>query len=602
MAQARLQFLLDLEDRVSPGMQKIKTDLDNFKGQVEKMQPAFKQMAVVGAAGFTAITGAVALSVRESMHAEAANMRLSQILKTTGLASDEQVAALGRQASALEQVGVVSSTAITQAQAQLATFDLMGDSIEALIPSILDYAVAEKGANIATEDLKGMTNGLAQALQGNFASLTRTGFVLDDATKELISTGTEAERVAAIVEVLNSTYEGFNEAARETTEGSIVAMKNEFSSLAATIGNQFMPIVKDLMTVVTPMLQKMGEWIRENPTLARNIIIVTGAIFGLLAVVGTIGLVLPAIITGFTALGTVIGFVGTAFTILTGPIGLIIAAIAALIAIVVLVVRNWEEISAFASEVWGTIKDAVVSATQAIGEMFVRIWEGIKSVFWSSVNFIIGLWAMLLDFLFPGWQEKLTQIFNKAVEIWNSIKAAFTNAFNAISGVFTPWIDAISAAWKAMWEGVKNVFIEIWQAIASVFDSVVSGIKSAMETLIAPIQRVIDLAQRALQLAGGAVKSVGGAISSTVRNIIERGASITGKAIGGPVLAGTPYMVGEHGPELFMPGQSGAIAPNGRFGGGEVNIYISGNTLLDRDAARKIGDQLVRYAKINQRI
>lgn len=43
-----------------------------------------------------------------------------------------------------------------------------------------------------------------------------------------------------------------------------------------------------------------------------------------------------------------------------------------------------------------------------------------------------------------------------------------------------------------------------------------------------------------------------------------------GKALGGPVSAGTPYMVGERGPELFMPGQSGSIVPNHKLGGGKV--------------------------------
>jgi hypothetical protein len=54
-----------------------------------------------------------------------------------------------------------------------------------------------------------MTNGLAQALNGNFASLTKTGFVLDEVTKKTISTGTESERAAAIVKVLDSTYKEF---------------------------------------------------------------------------------------------------------------------------------------------------------------------------------------------------------------------------------------------------------------------------------------------------------------------------------------------------------------------------------------------------------
>jgi len=43
---------------------------------------------------------------------------------------------------------------------------------------------------------------------------------------------------------------------------------------------------------------------------------------------------------------------------------------------------------------------------------------------------------------------------------------------------------------------------------------------------------------------------------------------LTGKAIGGPVQAGQPYMVGERGPEMFVPNQSGSIVPNDRMGGG----------------------------------
>lgn len=41
-----------------------------------------------------------------------------------------------------------------------------------------------------------------------------------------------------------------------------------------------------------------------------------------------------------------------------------------------------------------------------------------------------------------------------------------------------------------------------------------------------------------------------------------------GRALGGPVDAGTSYMVGERGPELFIPTQAGRIEPNGSGGGG----------------------------------
>lgn len=43
-----------------------------------------------------------------------------------------------------------------------------------------------------------------------------------------------------------------------------------------------------------------------------------------------------------------------------------------------------------------------------------------------------------------------------------------------------------------------------------------------------------------------------------------------GKASGGPVTAGRPYIVGEKGPELFTPSTSGNIIPNHQMGGSSV--------------------------------
>ena len=44
------------------------------------------------------------------------------------------------------------------------------------------------------------------------------------------------------------------------------------------------------------------------------------------------------------------------------------------------------------------------------------------------------------------------------------------------------------------------------------------------------------------------------------------GEFLSGRAMGGPVNAGSPYVVGEKGPELFVPSSSGSIVPNGAMG------------------------------------
>jgi len=54
--------------------------------------------------------------------------------------------------------------------------------------------------------------------------------------------------------------------------------------------------------------------------------------------------------------------------------------------------------------------------------------------------------------------------------------------------------------------------------------------------------------------------TVGGVVHNTNENPEPR-------AWGGPVFGGRTYLVGERGPELFTPGSSGGITPNGGFGG-----------------------------------
>ncbi|MFA5376895.1 MAG: hypothetical protein WC455_14185 [Dehalococcoidia bacterium] len=57
----------------------------------------------------------------------------------------------------------------------------------------------------------------------------------------------------------------------------------------------------------------------------------------------------------------------------------------------------------------------------------------------------------------------------------------------------------------------------------------------------------------------------------------------TGKAAGGYVSSNTAYVVGERGPELFVPGSSGNIVPNHALGGGDVYNNIVVNTLPGQD-------------------
>lgn len=93
-----------------------------------------------------------------------------------------------------------------------------------------------------------------------------------------------------------------------------------------------------------------------------------------------------------------------------------------------------------------------------------------------------------------------------------------------------------------------------------------------------------------------------------VANVVTSGSSarvgdIAQRAAGGPVSANTPYIVGEVGPELFVPGGSGNIVPAGKTaammsggGSGGATINITVNAGLGTDGVA-LGRVLVKAIK-----
>jgi hypothetical protein len=277
--------------------ERAKTGIDKF-GAVGKIfdnvgQSLTKNLTVP----ILAVGGALGFMIKEAIEAEAVTSRLRQILLTTGGATNAQVDALLKQASALEKVGVASRESIVTTQAQLATFDLQANTISALTPAILDYVLAEKGAAATADDFKSMTNGLAQALNGQFGSLTRVGFVLDEDTKKKIANGTESERAAALVDVLNSTYKGFNEALLATPEGRMIALQREFSDLRQELGSVFLPVAMEISAVIKDKLfLKFKNLVDKFKALSPETIKTGLKVLGLIAILGPLLIVIGKVI------------------------------------------------------------------------------------------------------------------------------------------------------------------------------------------------------------------------------------------------------------------------------------------------------------------
>lgn len=77
---------------------------------------------------------------------------------------------------------------------------------------------------------------------------------------------------------------------------------------------------------------------------------------------------------------------------------------------------------------------------------------------------------------------------------------------------------------------------------------------------------------------GGGTGSTGGGVAASLGALLGGLVGLPGRATGGPVSPGSAYLVGERGPELFVPTTSGSIAPGvGNAAPREVRVAITVN-------------------------
>lgn len=203
-----------------------------------------------------------------------------------------------------------------------------------------------------------------------------------------------------------------------------------------------------------------------------------------------------------------------------------------------------------------------ISGSATAASKTYQVQAQVLAISWENIQEIIG--GALTDALLPFITELTTWLNDpKNVEQIKAIAAQFTEWGKVAIPIV---IDAIKILFDWV-QKVVDVMTKVGDVIIGTFVNV--------------------------QKAGNIVGNAGKAVLNSV--------GIGTRASGGPVSSGIPYLVGEGGPELFMPSSSGSIIPNmgasgGGFGGsgGNINVYLSGTFYTEQQAGEKLGNQIAR--------
>lgn len=152
-------------------------------------------------------------------------------------------------------------------------------------------------------------------------------------------------------------------------------------------------------------------------------------------------------------------------------------------------------------------------------------------------------------------QAFMVQIGNSSVELTREIGEAWSQQYEDAKKS----LSATAAFAEQMGADMRRSLADfLFDPFKEGLDGMLSGFVDMLRQMVAQIA-----AQQLLTSFFTWGSGLGGGMGNFFGGLLK---GITGKAAGGPVMGGTPYLVGERGPELFVPRSSGTIMPNGAGG------------------------------------
>ena len=351
--------------------------------------------------------------IESSQKQAQAEQKLVEIYKTRMGASKSLAKETMNLASSLQKQGVVGDEVALSFAQQMATYSSAPSTVNKLMPAFENLLVQQKGLNGTQEDAVNLANMFGKAMMGQTGALKRAGISFTEAQEEVLKYGTEEEKAAMMAEVITQNVGNMNEEFAKTDAGKIQQAKNALGDMGEEIGAVLLPAVADLVSWfqnnLMPILQKVIDFFKQHPELAKFALAITGII----AVIGPLMMAIGGLITVMGGLVTITGALDLALLPIIGIAAAIAAAIALLVFAGVQLYKNWDTVKAKASEIWGKVQKAVQVVVNRIKTNFNTLKTNVTNV-WNSIK-------------------------SAASRIWNGIKNAIVNpittAKNKVKGI-----------------------------------------------------------------------------------------------------------------------------------------------------------------------
>lgn len=533
------------------------------------------------------------------------------------------------------------STAFANAGASASAVGVDLEELSAMMGVLMDSGIKASKAGTGLNSLfitlkeKGisLSDTLDMLSEGQMGLDRATAIVGKNFSKQLLILSKNRDKTKELTAEYKNNTTGLSDMAEKmggTTQAKIKRMSSAIEGLQLEFGALIADALTPLINKITDLASKFTNLDDETKKTILTII-------GVAAAIGPVLILIAGAVSTFGMLGTAIGA-------LVSPIGLAVAALVVLPIMLKYIVDNWDAFKERLGD-WSWWKNALIDATQFLIDYnpvsllldgfqalydfigmdtkvfnpFDLIGDSLKDVVKDTVDYKHEFGSLMdsiedgmknLDISLPsifggsggsssgsesgGGEQKGEQVdspfdFSSEYEQYlldlensKTKTQEWSNSMNEFGlSVATSFADSFANVLMSggnLLQGLGQIFVDLGKQILSMI------IKAAV---LAAILSVTGLGATAK--ASGGIFSGGAGFGDILKGMM--GGAF---ADGGRPPVGKMSLVGERGPELFVPGSSGTIIPNHAMGGGGgaviPDVRITGDDLLivfDRAQRRK---------------
>ncbi|WP_053019410.1 phage tail protein [Staphylococcus haemolyticus] len=330
--------------------------------------------------------------------------------------------------------------------------------------------------------------------------------------------------------------EGFKQFVKYVQQNGPVIMQligNIVRALVA-FGTAMAPIASVILRVVTAFAGFIAKLFETHPAVAKMVgigMILAGIMWALLAPIIAVGTVLSNVfgvsllqaigkIARFMAssnilkgvlnilrgafsllvspianIGRLLPLLGTAFSALTGPVGIVIGVILALVGVIVYLWKTNEDFRNMIIGAWNGIVSAISGAVNSIINWFTQLWASIQQTLQPIMPLLQQLGQLFMEVLGGLVMGAIQLVIGAFQSLWLAVSVIFTaigaivsSVVQLLVGLFTAFIQLLtgdfSGAWLTLQTTIQNVMMTIWNAIVSIFTQISEFIFNTLNSIL----------------------------------------------------------------------------------------------------------------------